>query len=227
MYDQALIVFIKWPELGKVKTRLQPELSLQASVQLYKAMTEDIVRRFTNISGFDMILFFDPPSALNKIKAWLGTNQAMIPQSGNTLGDRMHNAFTYTFKKGYKKILLIGSDIPSLELEDVFHGFDGLEHHEIVLGPSPDGGYYLIGMNQINPNVFENIIWSSDTVLGETVKRIQDDKLRYKLLSVINDIDTFDDLLELWNYYQQNLLTCDALKQNNTYQVLSEIIFKQ
>ncbi len=222
--DQALIVFIKWPEPGKVKTRLQPELSQQESLELYKAMTEDIVMRFNKQSELDLILFCDSPAASDDMESWLGKKISMVPQSGINLGERMNNAFKNVLEKGYEKVLLTGSDIPALDQKILFNAFAGLEYNDVVLGPSYDGGYYLIGMNQMHPCLFQDMRWSSDSVFNETIKRIHHNKLRYKILSILNDIDTFDDLRDLWNYYQQAMLKNNTVKQSKTFQVLSEIM---
>jgi uncharacterized protein len=133
---------------------------------------------------------------ISPIKKWLGNEFNYRFQSGNNLGGRMQNAFDDIFKIGYKQTVIVGTDIPDLNSEIVINAFALLEKYDSVIGPSTDGGYYLLGIKQNHPELFEGINWSTDQVFGKTMQRLNDLKLSSYLLKKLIDIDTADDLIE-------------------------------
>ena len=115
----------------------------------------------------------------------------------------MENAFSELFGLGYKNIIIVGSDLLELKSEDISYAFDVLKHHDIVIGPSKDGGYYLLGMKRIHENIFKNKAWGTETVFEDTLKDLQNNDV--ELLKELNDIDTFEDLepyKELQQFYK-------------------------
>ena len=115
-------------------------------------------------------------------------------QKGADLGERMQHAFETAFDQGYEKVIIIGSDLFELKPTHITTAFEVLESHEVAIGPSLDGGYYLLGMKQLEPALFKNKKWGTDSVLKNTLKDLQQQKV--KLLEALNDIDTFEDLLQ-------------------------------
>ena len=113
-------------------------------------------------------------------------------QKGVDLGERMQHAFETAFEQGYQKVLIIGSDLFDLKSIHITTAFDALENHDLTIGPSLDGGYYLLGMKELYPAVFKNKKWGTDSILENTLKDLQQQNV--KLLEALNDIDTFEDL---------------------------------
>ena len=123
---------------------------------------------------------------------WRGPNLTKKLQQGSGLGERMENAFSEAFKEGFQKVVIIGSDLFDITEADLEMAFLALDDHEYVMGPAQDGGYYLLGMKKESPQLFSNKDWSTEKVFQQTLQDLKQEKL--KLLSVRNDIDTFEDM---------------------------------
>ena len=219
MNKNALLIFVKAPLPGKVKTRFLPDLTREQALKLYRAFVEDLISRLKSSTLFDMHIFFYPEKAFSIIENWLGHELYFHPQKGNNLGERISNALEWSIKQGYQKSILIGSDIPVLNEYKIENAFQKLNQSDVVIGPAMDGGYYLIGMKKYFPELFCNIKWSTDTVLNDTLKLIEFNKLSYFQQPTENDIDTFSDVLQLWEVFRQNV----TFHETNTYMILKEI----
>jgi uncharacterized protein len=195
--NNALLVFVKNPELGKVKTRLKPELSNEECVAIYKAMVNDLVKNIQVDKNYDIFFFFTPKSSVNVVQQWLGYEFNLVPQSDGDLGKRMSTALIWAFENNYQKAVLIGSDCPTMDQKLILNAFKNLENSDVVLGPSEDGGYYLVGTKSPQPEIFENIHWSSDVVFSETILRIKENNRTYSKLEIKSDIDKYSDLVKL------------------------------
>ena len=190
MKESALIIFIRKPELGKVKTRLAATIGNQKALKVYKALlnhTKEVTQDFDG----DLYLFcagsllFDLHWNYSEIKL----------QEGIDLGQKMKNAFEYCFEKGYKKVLIIGSDCPEIDYKTLNHASEKLNDHDAVIGPANDGGYYLLGFkNTIIDEAFINMKWSNDKVFDETVSRLENNNCSVATLQELIDIDTYEDL---------------------------------
>ena len=123
--------------------------------------------------------------------------QKFVQKGGNDLGVRMHNAFKLAFEKGYKSVVLIGSDCFELSTHDLEEAFFSLEKKDVIVGPAKDGGYYLLGMNKLHHQLFENKTWSSENVLLDTLLDIENLNLNYQLLDTLSDVDYEVDLKEM------------------------------
>ncbi len=145
----ALIIFIKTPFPNQVKTRLQPQISGEDSARLYSAFLRDIDNHFTGNDTFDCWYAISPERFDQNNLADLVTLSNYYLQNGLDLGERMANAFEYLFNKGYEKIILMGSDVPTLTVDTIVESFGLLNTSDCVLGPGFDGGYYLIGMKKL------------------------------------------------------------------------------
>lgn len=197
MASKAVIVFLKAPEDGRVKTRLTKVYDKGLVLELYKAFVKDTLKA-ASLSGTAEIFFY-PFKKKQMIVEWLGEQYAYTCQYGSDLGERMANAIRVTFEKGYEQVILIGTDIPQLTVQILNQAFEQLNRHSLVLGPSRDGGYYLIGFHKgsYSSKVFKDIDWSTPRAFTQTLEQAVKFNLNTSLLPVLNDIDTPDDLKEL------------------------------
>lgn len=188
----------KAPQAGDVKTRLCPPLTLEAAAALYRSFLLDTVAKITSLQRIQPVMSYAPPSGEAFFTAaapdWL-----RLPQSGADLGARMHHCFTQLFAQGYEHVLLTGSDLPTLPIY-IFQQAIGLASSpqiDVILGPSEDGGYYLIGLRTPCRALFESMTWSTSDVLAQTVRRATHLGLRIAYLPTWYDIDTPADLRRL------------------------------
>jgi rSAM/selenodomain-associated transferase 1 len=195
MDDRCLLFFMKYPERGRVKTRLAASMGDERALELYKRFLLNILSTL-NKGTFLFYLCFYPADALESLRKWMGRDYLYMPQQGVDLGERMKNGFTEAFDSGFKRVLLIGSDIPGLPLEFIEEAFASLKEKDAVIGPSLDGGYYLIGFRdeKFSPQVFKGILWSTERVFEETMKILEREGLTIHTLKPLRDIDTIDDL---------------------------------
>jgi rSAM/selenodomain-associated transferase 1 len=198
--DRCLLFFIKSPEKGKVKSRLASAIGDELAAKFYRDFITQMLSTLKT-GDFPFYVCFHPKNALKLLKQWLGGQYHYIPQKGKDLGERMRNGFMEAFEMGFKRVVLIGSDIPDLPLDFVEEAFTSLKKKDAVIGPSFDGGYYLIGFRDkaFSSRVFEGIAWGTETVFDETRKALK--KLRRKVhtLPYQRDIDTVEDLRNLSN----------------------------
>ena len=154
--DRCLLFFVKNPERGKVKSRLGAVIGNDSAVSVYKNIVDRMLSTLKE-GTFPLYICFSPKNAQKPVKNWLGREYRYIPQNGKDLGERMRNGFTEAFEMGFKKVVLIGSDIPDLALEFIEEAFITLNKSDAVIGPAFDGGYYLIGFKDktFSPQVFE------------------------------------------------------------------------
>ena len=186
---------MKNPERGKVKSRLAAVIGNDSAVSVYKNIVDRMLSTL-NEGTFPLYICFFPKSAQKPTKNWLGTEYRYIPQNGKDLGERMRNGFTGAFQMGFKRVLLIGSDIPDLPLGFIREAFASLKKEDVVIGPAYDGGYYLIGFKDktFSPQVFERIAWGTQNVFDETVKKLKRFRRAVHTLPYQRDIDTAEDL---------------------------------
>jgi rSAM/selenodomain-associated transferase 1 len=194
MKDCCIIFFVKYPEKGKIKTRLAKSLDEAIVLFLYKNFVSDILS-ILNKSNFKVKIFFDPPKSIIKMKSWLG-NYSYTAQKGNDLGEKMKNAFKDVFNENYNKAIIIGSDMPYYPKNIFNRSFKSLNNYQSVIGPSLDGGYYLLGFKKDTflEKFFYNIQWSKESVFDSTMEIFKKISYKVKILEYLNDIDTIDDL---------------------------------
>ncbi len=193
MNDNALIIFIKNPELGKVKTRLAKTVGDERALAIYKALMEHTRNIALSVSS-DRLLFYS--QKIHPNDNWSIVDFKKHLQATGDLGTKMKTAFQQAFQD-HQKVVIIGSDCASLTPAIVKVAFRQLEKHSFVIGPALDGGYYLLGMNQYAPSVFDDIAWSTASVLEDTKQRIKALDLDYVLLPALSDIDFEED----WDRY--------------------------
>jgi rSAM/selenodomain-associated transferase 1 len=190
-----LLFFIKNPKKGKVKTRVASAIGDKMAMKLYRRFLLEMLSTL-NRGTFLFYLCFHPENSLNDLKDWLGDHYLYTPQMGENLGQRMKNGFVEAFSMNFKRVVLIGSDIPDLPLEFIEEAFNSLGEKDAVIGPSFDGGYYLIGFRDktFSPKVFEGIPWGTEKVFEETMKVLEKERLTVHTLQLLRDIDTIEDL---------------------------------
>ena len=189
---EALIIFVRNPLLGKVKTRIARTMGDEKALEIYHVLlkhTHDI----TFPLAVDSFVFY--ADIINLNDQWENDRYQKYLQQGSDLGEKMENAFSTVFNLGYASVCIIGSDCLELSRNELESAFETLETNDIVIGPSTDGGYYLLGMNSMESVLFENKPWSSDEVLDKTIADIKASELRYSLLPTLTDIDNEQDWL--------------------------------
>ncbi len=195
--QKALLIFTRNPELGKVKTRLANTIGDAAALEVYQKLLEHTVD-ITHPLKVDKFVFYS--EQIQENDHWDTTIYYKELQKGTNLGERMHHAFELLFKKGYRQIIIVGSDIFELTTKNIQEAFTGLDTANFVVGPALDGGYYLLGMNTLNKTLFEHKKWGTSTVLKATLKNLAHEKVA--LLATKNDIDTYDDLKKSGEFNQ-------------------------
>lgn len=197
---KALIIFTRNPELGKCKTRLAKTIGDEGALEIYKYLLQHTATISKDIKA-DRYVFYS--ETINKEDLWdTGIFRKKL-QKGEDLGARMQNAFAELLELGYEKVAIIGSDLLDLDAKDVNQAFEQLDHHDVILGPAQDGGYYLLGMKHLYPKLFSNKHWGSSTVFTDTIQDLQN--VDVHLLKELNDIDTFEDIKDypqLQKYYK-------------------------
>jgi uncharacterized protein len=195
----ALAVMAKAPVPGQVKTRLLPLLTAEAAAELSRSLLVDQLNQVKELNTADFYLAFAPDDARLLMEHLAPACFHLFPQQGDELGARMAAVFKKLFDLGYKNIVLIGADLPPVPLRFFFEAYAFLEssNKRVVLGPSRDGGYYLVGCNQPTPEIFEGMSWSHSLVLAQTLERLAASRVDFHLLPSWFDIDTPDDLRHL------------------------------
>ena len=197
---EHIILFTRFPQPGKVKTRLIGRLGLQGAAELHTQMTEQIICQIQPAlqSRKIQLQIYYYGGSQQEMADWLGRSHTLCPQQGSDLGQRMEHAFAQTIQQGAERILLIGSDCPHIDAAIITSGLAKLHSHKLVLGPTTDGGYYLIGLRAGGSeymSLFTNIDWGTDQVLEQTLTQAKMNGLSYTLLSKLNDIDRPEDLV--------------------------------
>ena len=185
---------IKYPEPGRVKTRLAGDIGHEKAALICRQITERVMKQTTPLTGeYDRFVFYDPPERARDFLSWL-PHEKFIVQTGSDVGKRMDNAVQYLLKTGAEKAVITGADIPDLTSRTVMQAFEILEYSDVVIGPARDGGYYLIGMKSPMPELFCNIPWSTGAVFSETIRALKHSGKSYGVLPVLSDLDTIEDL---------------------------------
>lgn len=196
--DRALlIIFAKEPAPGQVKTRLSPPLPPALTAELYHCFLKDVLAEMAGLPGIDTALAHDPPFARDFFASLAPPGVKLVAQAGAGLGHRLSEAVAWGFAQGHPAVLLRNSDSPDLPGAYVREGREVLlrGRADVVLGPCPDGGYYLVGLSRPCPELFHDIAWSTAAVLPQTLARAEHLGLTVHLLPLWPDIDTFDELL--------------------------------
>lgn len=209
----ALAVMAKAPLPGSVKSRLVPALSAEEAADLARALLLDQLGHLQSFAGADLYLAFAPAESESLMRQLAPRRYHCFPQAGHDLGQRMQAIFAKLFDRGYRRIVLIGGDLPAVPLRffEEAYAFLRSSAQRIVLGPSSDGGYFLLGCNRLTPQIFTGIDWGRPQVLEQTVAHLAASKIAYHLLPEWFDIDTSDDVVRLGSAVHTSL--GDAMPQ--------------
>ncbi|HUL78752.1 MAG TPA: TIGR04282 family arsenosugar biosynthesis glycosyltransferase [Vicinamibacteria bacterium] len=208
--DRVLVVFVRLPRPGAVKTRLAAAIGPEAAAGLYRALAERVLEATTPAGEYERLVFFDPPEALAEMRAWL-PGVRLLAQRGGDLGERMSDAFSRAFARGAGRVAIVGTDALGISQETVTEALSALDEAEVVIGPTEDGGYCLVALRAPRPELFSGIAWSTPTVAAETRARAREAGLAVRELAHRRDIDTVDDLRAEWPAVRAVLVRQPAL----------------
>jgi rSAM/selenodomain-associated transferase 1 len=218
---RCLGLFAKDPLAGEAKTRLGSVYDKNFRRELAESFLKDMLRVADGLENTGKVLVFSPPRSAGRMGRYLPPGWGLLAQEGDDLGRKMESFFGWAFKNGYRQAILIGSDFPSLPPQFLNQAFELLNTKPLVLGPTTDGGYYLVGMCRYHPEIFREIDWSSSKVFSQTVDRLKGNP---GLLPPWYDVDYPDDLTMLAGHLKGMLRakqdqlpkdTINFLRQNN------------
>lgn len=200
MTNERLIIFTRYPEPGKTKTRMIPALGEVGAANLQRQMTEYTLiktRDWQSNRCLSLEVYFAGGNE-SLMQAWLGNDLVYRQQSKGDLGQRMMSALQQSFADQMTKVVMIGIDCPDVNQRLINEAFDQLNHHDLVLGPAADGGYYLVGLSHFIPDLFTDIQWGTSQVFSKTKEIAKNLQLSTYYLSVLHDVDCPKDL-HFWN----------------------------
>ncbi|MFC1909965.1 TIGR04282 family arsenosugar biosynthesis glycosyltransferase, partial [Chloroflexota bacterium] len=194
----ALIIMARFPCPGKVKTRLASTIGAKQAAEIYQLCAESVFEKVGNIEKARKYIFFADKEDKEKVEKWGGTGFNYLAQSRGDIGKRLQNAIGALFNRGASRVIALASDVPGITENIIEAAIRTLDNHDVVLGPSDDGGYYLIGMNRLHKVFFKNISWSTDKVLTQTLNTAKAQGLKVRCLQYLSDIDT-EESLQRWS----------------------------
>lgn len=189
--ESVLLIFIKNPEAGEVKTRLAKTVGTPKAMQVYNKLLNVTLQNAGQVPVTRQIWY---SSYVDYNDGWQQKNFGKFLQEGEDLGTRMKKAFATAFDEGFEKVVIIGSDCPDIKPDLLEKAFEMLEEKPVVIGPASDGGYYLLGLRYFIPSLFLNKEWSTEQVYPQTIETLQQLGVGFEVLPELNDIDTVDDL---------------------------------
>ena len=194
-----IIIFTRYPEPGKTKTRLIPALGPDGAADLYRQMAEHTVgvaRDLAQVRGVSLEVRYEGASE-DLMNSWLGDELLFREQSGSDLGARMWRSFQDAFDEGVSRVVIVGCDCPGMSGAILDTALERLANWDLALGPANDGGYYLMGLREPHPELFRNVAWGTDRVLDQTVGIARHLQLSVVFVSALDDVDRPQDLLKL------------------------------
>ena len=191
MSEELLIIFVRNPEKGKVKTRLAAVLGKEKALSIYKCLLQKTARESIGVKA-DKVVYYSNFADENDL--WDNKHFCKAVQKGNDLGEKMADAFKRAFTKGYQRVCIVGSDCYDLTQAIIQKAFEVLRKYDAVIGPAKDGGYYILGMSAFNSALFANKKWSTHTVARDTIQDFKTYKMSYEILPTLSDVDTAEDL---------------------------------
>jgi uncharacterized protein len=207
MKKTVISVFLKAPVKGFVKTRLASVIGDDAALKIYIRFVKHTFDLLSQ-TRYPVQVYFYPTHEIKKILKLMGDTIPLTPQKGNHLGERMKNAIKDAFSKGFEKVILIGTDIPGLSADIIDDAVLSLNEYPAVIGPSMDGGYYLIGFHSAGflPDIFTDMSWGTSEVFKKTMNCFAERNMHVRVLSQCRDIDTYKDLHDFLSSRNPNTL---------------------
>jgi rSAM/selenodomain-associated transferase 1 len=226
--SNAVVVFAKPPFRGEVKTRLTGRLDEKRATDLYRAFLDDTAARVSDFARscdypVTPILAYTEEPEHPGFEVFQERDYLFVEQSGGDLGDKMYGVVDGCFDHGADRVVITGSDSPTLLDRHLGRAFETLQKHDVAVGPSNDGGYYLMGLRSSTRTLFERIEWSTRSVLRETLRRAREDELECELLEFWYDIDTYDDLYRLHTHLLEYLAREDHTIAPRTTEMLRRL----
>ena len=220
--QRRVLVFVRAPEMGRVKTRLEKKMDAATVLGIDRCFVEDIIQTLTS-GGYDITVYFSPSHKESAVQAWLGPTIHIQAQAGRSLGGKMRNAFSNVFATGVDQAILIGSDFPDLDIGILQEAFVSLQNKDVTIGPAKDGGYYLIGFRKdaFDGEIFTGIDWGTEHVYQQTLQHIHAAGLNDRILPSWQDIDTYEDLIAFYHRSKAN-----GLMHLKTMQFMSRLKLK-
>lgn len=204
----AIIIFLRLPVAGEVKTRLAATIGREKAVEFYQHCAGHIMNEVLKLPNiFTKYIFYSNEKHKNEIVDWCGEAFFYSPQRGKGLGERMANAFYHVFEHGAENAIIIGTDVPDIKAETIIEAREVLDNEDLVIGPSPDGGYYLLGMKKPTYQIFKDIPYSSHNTLEKTIEAAEKSALSLKQIQSLSDIDTEEDLVKWYKECNTSELT--------------------
>lgn len=217
----AIIIFTRIPAPGKTKTRLMPCYTSLECAKLHAYFLQDIMSECEKVTA-DIYIYYDPDGKIEVLQKLLGKEQRYRKQVGDTLGVRMHQAIQEVLHMGYESCVLIGADIPTLQAQQLQQSFQQLESVDVVLGPTKDGGYYLIGAKKPIPEAFDQVTYGQGNVAELTKRKLENASYKVVFVDTLLDIDTPEDILE-YSQLERDNQTARYLKRTEKVSVILPI----
>jgi rSAM/selenodomain-associated transferase 1 len=192
--SNALILFVRKPEKGKVKTRIAATEGDDFALAIYKKL---LAHTHSITAPLDCSKYVFYAGTIEDQDMWTEGYEKVL-QAETDLGNRMKTAFARLFEKGHSRICIIGSDCYELSTEFIEDAYEQLENVDVVIGPAQDGGYYLLGMKEELKDVFQGIDWSTEKVLTQTITQLEKGEYTFALLPLLHDVDTIDEVPSIW-----------------------------
>ena len=197
MKNPILIIIAKEPQIGSTKTRLSPPLKPSEAAEFFEALLDDTIDLASSIKGIDLAVAVTPPESVVYFKGKTPPGTILIPVTCADIGDCLIQVFEELFRLGYTKVLAFNSDGPSTPREYIHRAVDLFDEKDVLFGPSEDGGYYLVGLKKLYPEIFRDIEWSTSQVLAQSLAKVEREGLRVALLPEWYDVDTPSDVKRL------------------------------
>jgi hypothetical protein len=220
------VIFARFPRPGEVKTRLSPVFTAGEACEIHLALVGDVVEGATRAVGSAASIFLswsEPAEGSPPIES-LPAGIVVEHQTGRDLGERMALAIQSKLAAGFKRVVILGSDAPTLPADHLESAFDSLRSCEVVIGPSEDGGYYLVGMSRLHLEIFRGIRWGGDEVLKATRQRLRHSGVRYQELGMWHDVDLPGDVGRLWRDLLRLKERHGSGLPERTWRVLSRLV---
>jgi rSAM/selenodomain-associated transferase 2/rSAM/selenodomain-associated transferase 1 len=195
LYETSLVIFLRLPRPGEVKTRLAGTLGSKTATEFYRTCAGHLLRETEKLPpSIVNHIYYTPENGEEYVKRWADSRFCFRPQIGKDLGARLKMAFRDQFRSGMKRVIAVATDVPDLSAADIEEAVAALKGADLVIGPSADGGYYLIGMTEFHPSLFDSISWSTEIVYEQTLAAAGKLRLKVHSLRRLDDIDTEGDL---------------------------------
>ncbi|MCP4541221.1 MAG: glycosyltransferase [Chloroflexi bacterium] len=194
MTEPVLVIMAKRPAVGQTKTRLCPPLTLDQAAALYEALLQDTIELVAGLDSVQLAIAVTPPEAVDSFRRISPPGTILLPVAGKDIGDCLNQVLNCLLASGHSQAIALNSDGPTLPPTCMQQAVAQLDDADVVLGPSEDGGYYLIGLKQPQPELFQGIEWSTERVTAQTLDRAKALGLNVALLPSWYDVDTATDL---------------------------------